>query len=80
MLLIDVNKQITAIYKFMRCRMKVFAVLHTEIGSYIGHGLTDDTVVTVSIHATKESAEEEAKRLEEENGGEYWVDSEEVKE
>ena len=60
--------------------MKVFAVLHTEIGNYIGHGLTDDTVVTVSIHATKKSAEEEAKRLEKENGGEYWVDSEEVKE
>ena len=60
--------------------MKVFSVLHTKIGNYIGHGLTDDTVVTVSIHATRESAEEEAQRLEEENGGEYWVYSEEVKE
>ena len=60
--------------------MKIFAVLHTvEIGNYIGYGLTYDTVVTVSTHATKESAEEEAKRLEEEYGGEYWVDSEEVK-
>ena len=53
--------------------VKVYEVLHTVVGAYIGHGLTDDTIETVSIHATEDGANEEAKRLEKENGGEYWV-------
>ena len=59
--------------------MKVYEVLHTVIGEYIGHGLTNDTVEVISIHETEKSANEEAKRLEKENGEEYWVEEKEVK-
>lgn len=60
--------------------MKAYKVLHTVVGEYIGHGLTNDTVETVSIHMTEESAKKEAQRLENENGGEYWVRETEIKE
>ena len=60
--------------------MKVYKVLHTVTGEYIGHGLTNDTIETVSIHATEESAKTEAKRLEDETGDTYWVKPAEVKE
>lgn len=54
-------------------KMKVYEVLHTVTGAYIGHGLTDDTIETMSIHMSEDKAKEEARRLEEENGENYWV-------
>lgn len=46
---------------------KVYVVISVEEGSYIGHGLYNECTQILSVHASKESAEKEAKRLKQED-------------
>lgn len=59
--------------------MKVFVVIYEEEGEYIGHGLCETNTSVISVHATKESAEAEVKKLSK-DGGSYYVSEQEVNE
>lgn len=58
---------------------KVYAVISIEEGTYIGHGLCDESTQILSIHASKEGAEKEAERLKQEEGVNCFVDVMDIK-
>ena len=46
----------------------VYAIISVEYGSYIGHGLYEEHEQILSIHKTKDGAQNEADRIKQEEG------------
>ena len=53
--------------------MTIYKVIRQTEGAFIGHGLYETITKVVSIHMSKEKADEEAEKLKEKKDANYYV-------
>ena len=60
--------------------MYIYIVKHTELLNYIGHGLYNEAEYNHGSYLTKEQADQEVKRLHDEENIDAWIDRKWVQE